>query len=218
MRGKESRIIEQQTSLSCRSDQLAAAGMNRWGASPKCRNDLTVGVDSDATASTLLNASPLGDQISYSLSSLTAWRNCVSKSNGVPRLATTIVCLIILLCFCSPCADAKATPYDQEEQATQALTSAESILLFDRSTPPEPYLQHFLKRAASTSSSASSVSTAASDGLPRPFDTGLGNNFTTSSCPAFFRDFLSDDAFNECVPLSLLLQVSLDHLQSLQRP
>lgn len=211
MKGKESRIIEQQTSPSCRSDQLAAAGMNRWGASPKCRNDLTVGVDSDVAVSTLLNASPLVDQTSHSHSRLTAWRNCVRRSNVGSRLASTLVCLIILLCFCSPCVDATATPYDQDEQTTQALTSAESILLFDRSTPPEPYLPHSLKRAASTSSSASPVSTAASDGLPKPFDTGLGNNFTTSSCPAFFRDFLSDDAFNECVPLSLLLQVSLDH-------
>ncbi|KAI4754436.1 hypothetical protein E4T52_13417 [Aureobasidium sp. EXF-3400] len=79
-------------------------------------------------------------------------------------------------------------------------------------------MQHFIKRAASstpTSSSASSVSTISSDALPRPFDTGLGNNFTTSSCPAFFKDFLSNDAFNECVPLSLLLQVSRDHYHSL---
>ncbi|KAG9557779.1 hypothetical protein KCU79_g9336, partial [Aureobasidium melanogenum] len=72
-------------------------------------------------------------------------------------------------------------------------------------------MQHFLKRArrsTSTSSSASSASTASSDALPIPFDTALGNNFTTSSCPAFFKNFLSNDAFNECVPLSLLLQTS----------
>jgi hypothetical protein len=121
--------------------------------------------------------------------------------------------LIILLCFCSPCA--AVTPNDNNDwQATQALTSTESVLLFDRSTPPEPSMQQVLKRAATTSSSASSVSTASSDALPISFDAGLGNNFTTSSCPAFFQKFLSDDAFNECVPLSLLLQVSLYHFQS----
>ncbi|KAI4786363.1 hypothetical protein E4T44_13899, partial [Aureobasidium sp. EXF-8845] len=69
-------------------------------------------------------------------------------------------------------------------------------------------MQQFLKRAASTSSSAPSVSTASSDALPRPFDAGLGNNFTTSSCPIFFKQFLSDNTFNECVPLSFLLQTS----------
>ncbi|THZ06771.1 hypothetical protein D6C93_01334 [Aureobasidium pullulans] len=73
---------------------------------------------------------------------------------------------------------------------------------------------HLIRRAersTSTSSSASSISTAtsgSSDALPRPFDTGLGNNFTTSTCPIFFKTFLSDETFNECVPLSLLLQTS----------
>ncbi|CAD0112780.1 unnamed protein product, partial [Aureobasidium uvarum] len=87
----------------------------------------------------------------------------------------------------------------------------ESVLLFDRSTPPGPFMQQLLKRAkrsTSTSSAATSISTASSDALPRAFDTGVGNNFTTSSCPAFFKNFLSTDAFNECVPLSLLLQTS----------
>jgi hypothetical protein len=190
--------------------------MNRWSALSKCRNDLTVGIDSDTAASTLLNASSLVEQTSYSYSILTAWRNRVRKSHGISRLASTLVCLIILLCFCSPCA--AVTPNDSDEQATQALMGTESVLLFDRSAPPEPFGQQILKRAATTSSSASSASTAStsiSDALPRSFDAGLGNNFTTDSCPAFFKKFLSDDAFNECVPLSLLLQVSLDHSQHL---
>ncbi|KAI5207870.1 hypothetical protein E4T39_01820 [Aureobasidium subglaciale] len=90
--------------------------------------------------------------------------------------------------------------------------SAESVLLFDRSTPPEASSMRIFKRAersTSTSSavgSSSTTSASSSDALPRPFDTGLGNNFTTSSCPAFFKDFLSDDTFNSCIPLSLLLQ------------
>jgi len=44
--------------------------------------------------------------------------------------------------------------------------------------------------------------------LPRPFDSSLGNNFTSESCPAFFHDFLGDQNFQRCLPLSLLLQVS----------
>lgn len=185
--------------------------MNRWGALPKCRNDLTVGINSVAVAPTPSNASSLVEQASCSYSRLTARWHRVGKSHGVSRLASTLVCLIVLLCFCSPLVDAAEIPNDTEEQVTQALTSVESVLLFDRSTPPEPFMHHFLKRAAgstSTSSSASSASTASSDTLPIPFDTALGNNFTTSSCPAFFKNFLSNDTFNECVPLSLLLQVS----------
>jgi hypothetical protein len=211
LNGKESKTIEQQHLLSRRRDQLAATGMNRWGASSKCRNDLTVGIDPNAATTTLSNVSCLVEETSNSYSILNAWRNYVRKSNGASRIASTLVCLIILLCFCSPRVDAASTPDDSNEQATRALTSSESLLLFDSSTPPEPYPPQFLKRAASTSSSAPSVSTASSDALPRPFDAGLGNNFTTSSCPIFFKQFLSDNTFNECVPLSFLLQVSLDH-------
>jgi hypothetical protein len=189
--------------------------MNRWGASSKCRNDLTVGIDLDAATSTLSNASSLDNDTSYSYLILTAWRNCVRKSYGVSRVASTLVCLIILSCFCSPCVNAAATPNNSDGQATRALTSTESVLLFDSSTPPELYMQQFLKRAAPTSSSALSISTASSDALPRPFDAGLGNNFTTSTCPTFFKQFLSDNTFDECVPLSFLLQVSLDHSDNL---
>ncbi|EMC94786.1 hypothetical protein BAUCODRAFT_56498, partial [Baudoinia panamericana UAMH 10762] len=44
--------------------------------------------------------------------------------------------------------------------------------------------------------------------LPHPFDSTLGNNFTASSCPNFFRGFLNNDTFTSCLPLSLLLQTS----------
>ncbi|KAI5265636.1 hypothetical protein E4T47_08481 [Aureobasidium subglaciale] len=78
-----------------------------------------------------------------------------------------------------------------------------------------------VERSTSTSSAAASSSTdstGSSDALPRPFDTGLGNNFTTSSCPAFFKDFLDDDTFNSCVPLSLLLQTSTSFFNAQRSP
>lgn len=43
--------------------------------------------------------------------------------------------------------------------------------------------------------------------LPKPFDSNLGNNFTSPSCPTFFHNFLNNDSFRNCLPLSLLLQV-----------
>lgn len=45
--------------------------------------------------------------------------------------------------------------------------------------------------------------------FPVPFDGGLGNNFTSSSCPLFFNDFLNDPNFQACHAVSLLLVVSL---------
>ncbi|CAK3893508.1 Hypothetical predicted protein [Lecanosticta acicola] len=44
--------------------------------------------------------------------------------------------------------------------------------------------------------------------LPTPFDSSLGNNFTSSTCPTFFQNFLHAQAFRDCLPLSLLLQTS----------
>lgn len=43
--------------------------------------------------------------------------------------------------------------------------------------------------------------------LPKPFDGGLGTNYTQQSCPKFLRSMLSNDTFSACLPLSLLLQV-----------
>ena len=81
----------------------------------------------------------------------------------------------------------------------------------------------------STASSASSSSTPTASSplmtastvptnapLPRPFDTSLGSNFTSSSCPAFFDSFLNNATFGSCLPFSLLLQVCrLPHIGSL---
>jgi hypothetical protein len=64
--------------------------------------------------------------------------------------------------------------------------------------------------SATSSISESQIQTASSapTSLPRPFDSSIGNNFTEPACPQFFNDFLSNDTFQECLPFSLLLQVS----------
>lgn len=105
-------------------------------------------------------------------------------------------------------------------------------LLFDRSEPP-PLPQMLLERrqeggdssSATTASTTirpnddtSATATATETGLaiasptavadlPRPFDTSLGNNFTSTTCPTFFSSFLNNQTFKDCLPLSLLLQV-----------
>lgn len=42
--------------------------------------------------------------------------------------------------------------------------------------------------------------------IPKPFDTGLSNNFT-SACASFLARMRNSDAFNNCHPFSLMLQV-----------
>jgi hypothetical protein len=66
-------------------------------------------------------------------------------------------------------------------------------------------------RTLSAPPSKRSLATAASGSssdfnVPKPFDTGLSNNFT-ASCATYLSKLLKSDAFNNCHPFSLLLQV-----------
>lgn len=62
--------------------------------------------------------------------------------------------------------------------------------------------------ASATSSTATATSSQSS--LPSPFDGGLSNNFTSTSCPTFINNMLADAEFQACYPVSLLLQVRMD--------
>ncbi|KAF2095513.1 hypothetical protein NA57DRAFT_67903 [Rhizodiscina lignyota] len=74
-------------------------------------------------------------------------------------------------------------------------------------------------RGNATTTTTTSSSTATQTGsptnspLPQPFDTNLGNNFT-STCPQFFNSFLKNSTFQNCVPFSLLLQTSQAFFQA----
>ena len=57
-------------------------------------------------------------------------------------------------------------------------------------------------------SSGSSTASSASSPLPKPFDGGLGTNFTQQSCPVFLSNMMSNNTFVSCLPFSVLLQVS----------
>lgn len=65
--------------------------------------------------------------------------------------------------------------------------------------------------ASSAGATATGIATAPGSGkstLPQPFDTSLGNNFTSTACPSYFNKFLADSTFQTCYPFSLLIQVS----------
>jgi hypothetical protein len=119
-------------------------------------------------------------------------------------------------------------------QSVQANVHGSSIfdreLVYDRRPMPKPQKGIYARQDDSSSSSATTttgssgilapsstssvsesiqVATPVSTSLPRPFDTSIGNNFTESSCPQFFNNFLSNSTFQECLPFSMLLQVSM---------
>ncbi|KAI9370375.1 hypothetical protein BJX61DRAFT_515848 [Aspergillus egyptiacus] len=51
---------------------------------------------------------------------------------------------------------------------------------------------------------------SSSSTFPTAFNTNLSSNFTTSSCPEFFDDFLSDSTFTNCHAISTLLRDSTE--------
>lgn len=70
--------------------------------------------------------------------------------------------------------------------------------------------------ASANPTASGTISTAASTSavtIPQPFDTAkltdTGANFTSTTCPPFMRDFVSDPNFINCVPFSLLLYTSV---------
>lgn len=62
--------------------------------------------------------------------------------------------------------------------------------------------------SSSTSSSAASTSFV----YPSAFDTSLGNNFTNASCSSFFNDFLANESFSNCLPMSFFLETSKSYV------
>lgn len=63
--------------------------------------------------------------------------------------------------------------------------------------------------SASAASSTATATTSQSS-LPSPFEGGLSNNFTSTTCPTFINNMLADAEFQACYPVSLLLQVRTD--------
>lgn len=55
-----------------------------------------------------------------------------------------------------------------------------------------------------------------SSSFPTAFDTSLSNNFTTESCPSFFKKFLADSSFTDCHAISTLLRDSTGFFHTLR--
>ena len=115
----------------------------------------------------------------------------------------------------------RATTTTVSSVATHTTTSTSAITsTIDRpsttlSTLPGPVSTSSLtastdsgQNGPSTIDMAASSTTSTSTPLPAPFDTSLGNNFTSDACPNFFTSFLGNVTFKSCLPVSLLLQNS----------
>lgn len=97
---------------------------------------------------------------------------------------------------------------DAGPSSTTVVASSSSVEASSRASFPSTTATP-ISSATNVNPAASSLMSAApaSTDLPKPFDTSLSSNFTSSSCPEFFSSFLNNATFKQCLPLSLLLQV-----------
>jgi hypothetical protein len=58
-----------------------------------------------------------------------------------------------------------------------------------------------------TTSAAATTTASSSNPLPVVFDSSIGANFTSQTCPDFINGFLQNATFKACLPFSLLLKV-----------
>lgn len=89
-----------------------------------------------------------------------------------------------------------------------------NILVVDELHTPLEYTQHLEQRQAQSNGTEAAPTLDTPTGLPVPFDTSLGSNFTDSACPDYFTKFLADPTFQSCLPMSLLLQNSMSFFQA----
>lgn len=107
--------------------------------------------------------------------------------------------------------DVSNTSYYQE-------LTRQNVLVVDELHMPMAHSQHLEQKRSSsngTTSAGGSVPSLNTDtGLPVPFDTSIGSNFTDPACPQYFSKFLADPTFQSCLPMSLLLQNSMSFFQA----
>ena len=104
-----------------------------------------------------------------------------------------------------------STP-DTTSSSSSSLSRSTTDASTSTTSPPRPSSSGSSSSSSSTNpSSTSTVSTDPNPGenapLPTAFDTSLGANFSSNSCPEFFRQSLNNNEFRACLPFSLLLQV-----------
>lgn len=102
------------------------------------------------------------------------------------------------------------TTADKRLKFSSTSTAKPAAATFTPVNPPDSTSLPSTSSSSSTSAEPTSIVTApgAGSSLPRPFDTGLGSNYTQESCPQFMNNFLRNETFTSCLPFSLLLQVA----------
>ncbi|KAG5302946.1 hypothetical protein I7I50_02578 [Histoplasma capsulatum G186AR] len=91
-----------------------------------------------------------------------------------------------------------------------ASVSPEATTTTSTSSPSQTETTKPTKTGSNTEKTQSPTLTSSDDTpFPSPFDSNLGSNFTGPACEGFFHSFLGNSTFQNCLPLSLLIESSL---------
>ena len=161
----------------------------------------------------------------------------VSSLRFTQWLSTNTGLLFSIWCFMALCGGAAAA--DRQHPSLEKLARRNGLLV-DPSHRPEPPSFHRRNKGSDSSTSSTSYApiqastvTLLSTGnpaaiataqpnpsptaLPQVFDSNIGNNFTSTTCPTFFEKLDTNSEFHECYPLSLLLTVSHGRIKPLEK-
>ena len=128
-----------------------------------------------------------------------------------------ILSLVVITAFAQACSAYDMTHVDVSNTSFYKELARRNILVVDGlHTQALDKRQDSLNQSESSTTSTPTLDT--DTGLPLPFDTSLGSNFTDTTCPEYFNKFLADSTFLSCLPVSLLLQNSMSFFQAARSP
>lgn len=127
----------------------------------------------------------------------------ISNRRSGFSMFTLFAILVSLLSVVSASADPQPTP----AESRQTFADLGARRLMERAAA-ETATEEKSSPSTTVEVTSAALASATTTVLPQPFDTTLGNNFTSNGCPKFFVSFLSDATFQSCYPFSLLLQTS----------
>ena len=158
-------------------------------------------------ASACSRSSRQPEQYSYHTPTTSQPQRAARARNTLHRCLRMNLFLVSILFYCVIIQCVMCTPFLERS----------SSLPPDAILPPYPPDQHVTESAVAQAGNDAlpAVESGIKDlkrrqtqsQFPTPFDGGMGNNFTSSSCPLFFNNFLNDPNFQQCHAISLLLVV-----------
>lgn len=151
-------------------------------------------------------------QLVGALATLTTMNSHMAATSSRRRSRFSIFTFLVTLVTLLSVVSASADPLPASDATRQSYADLGARRLMERASS-----ESTTTKSSSTSTSTSqtvALASSTSTALPQPFDTTLGNNFTSDACPKFFVNFLSDATFQSCYPFSLLLQTSHGFFQA----